>query len=156
MTVAESAPAAGSRQASTVRLLSYGGLIPFVAGAVLAWAADGDIRAAAVRAVIVYAVAILSFIGAIHWGRVLSGQEGEGAGPGWLAWGVAPSLLGWFAALLPPVWTLVVLVLSFALAWAADRRAVAEGRYPAWFGTMRTVLTAVVCATLAALIPLVR
>jgi len=156
MAVAESAPATSSRQATTVRLLSYGGLIPFVAGAALAWALDGNLRTAAVRAVIVYAVAILSFIGAIHWGRVLSGQEGEGAGPVWLAWGVTPSLLGWFAALLPPVWTLAVLILSFALAWAADRRAVGEGRYPGWFGTMRTVLTAVVCVTLAALIPLVR
>ncbi|MCW2243799.1 DUF3429 domain-containing protein [Azospirillum canadense] len=144
-----------SKQATTIRLLSYGGLIPFVAGGVLAWAAGGAWQSFALQAVIVYAVAILSFIGAIHWGRVLAGREEERSGAVWLVWGVAPSLLGWFAALLPQVWTLVVLVLSFGLAWVADRRAVDLGRYPGWFGRLRTVLTSVVCVTLAALIPLV-
>ncbi|MBP2294556.1 DUF3429 domain-containing protein [Azospirillum rugosum] len=149
-------PDSGSKQAATVRLLSYGGLIPFVGGGALAWATDGAWRAFALQAVIVYAVAILSFIGAIHWGRVLAGREEERSGSAWLVWGVAPSLLGWFAVLLPQALTLMVLVLSFGLAWAADRLAVAEGRYPGWFGRLRTVLTTVVCLTLAALIPLVR
>lgn len=151
----DAAPDSGSRQAANVRLLSYGGLIPFVAGGVLAWATDGAWRAFALQAVIVYAVAILSFIGAIHWGRVLAGREEERSGAAWLFWGVTPSLLGWFAVLLPPALTLMVLVLSFAATWAADRLAVTEGRYPGWFGRLRTVLTSVVCVTLVALIPLV-
>ncbi|TWA74729.1 uncharacterized protein DUF3429 [Azospirillum brasilense] len=142
------------RRASVVRLLSYGGLIPFVGGTALAWMAEGDGQAAVVRAVVVYAVSILSFIGAIHWGRVLSGRDGETSGPAWLAWGVAPSLLGWGATLLPSGLTVPALILSFLLAWAVDRSAAADGRYPRWFGTLRTRLTIVVCLTLAALIPL--
>ncbi|MBK3732687.1 DUF3429 family protein [Azospirillum brasilense] len=142
------------RQASVVRLLSYGGLIPFVGGAALAWMAEGDVRAAVVRAVVVYAVSILSFIGAIHWGRILSGRDGETSGPAWLAWGVTPSLLGWGATLLPSGLTVPALILTFLLAWAVDRSAAADGRYPRWFGTLRTRLTIVVCLTLAALIPL--
>lgn len=142
------------RRASVVRLLSYGGLIPFVGGAALAWMAEGDGQAAVVRAVVVYAVSILSFIGAIHWGRILSGRDGETSGPAWLAWGVAPSLLGWGATLLPPGLTVPALILSFLLAWAVDRSAAADGRYPRWFGALRTRLTIVVCLTLAALIPL--
>ncbi|CAO3454195.1 predicted protein [Azospirillum argentinense] len=142
------------RRASVVRLLSYGGLVPFVGGTALAWMAEGDGQAAVVREVVVYAVSILSFIGAIHWGRVLSGRDGETSGPAWLAWGVAPSLLGWGATLLPSGLTVPTLILSFLLAWAVDRSAAADGRYPRWFGTLRTRLTIVVCLTLAALIPL--
>ncbi|AWJ87205.1 hypothetical protein TSH58p_27820 (plasmid) [Azospirillum sp. TSH58] len=142
------------RRASVVRLLSYGGLVPFVGGTALAWMAEGDGQAAVVRAVVVYAVSILSFIGAIHWGRILSGRDGETSGPAWLAWGVAPSLLGWGATLLPSGLTVPALILSFLLAWAVDRSAAADGRYPRWFGTLRTRLTIVVCLTLAALIPL--
>ncbi|NUB04725.1 DUF3429 domain-containing protein [Azospirillum sp. Vi22] len=142
------------RRASVVRRLSYGGLVPFVGGTALAWMAEGDGQAAVVRAVVVYAVSILSFIGAIHWGRVLSGRDGETSGPAWLAWGVAPSLLGWGATLLPSGLTVPALILSFLLAWAVDRSAAADGRYPRWFGTLRTRLTIVVCLTLAALIPL--
>ncbi|MBK3800023.1 DUF3429 family protein [Azospirillum brasilense] len=142
------------RRASVVRLLSYGGLVPFVGGTALAWMAEGDGQAAVVRAVVVYAVSILSFIGAIHWGRVLSGRDGETSGPAWLTWGVAPSLLGWGATLLPSGLTVPALILSFLLAWAVDRSAAADGRYPRWFGTLRTRLTIVVCLTLAALIPL--
>lgn len=153
---ADAAPPSRSRQASTVRLLSYAGLIPFVAGGLSAWLTGGAVQAAVVQAVTVYAVAILSFIGAIHWGRVLAGREGEESGTAWLVWGVVPSLLGWFAVLLPQILTLVVLVLSFGLAWAADRRAVEMGRYPGWFGLLRSVLTTVVCLTLVALIPLAR
>ncbi|QCO17804.1 DUF3429 domain-containing protein (plasmid) [Azospirillum brasilense] len=142
------------RRASVVRLLSYGGLIPFVGGTALAWMAEGGGQAAVVRAVVVYAVSILSFIGAIHWGRILAGRDGETSGPAWLAWGVAPSLLGWGATLLPSGLTVPALILSFLLAWAVDRSAAADGRYPRWFGTLRTRLTIVVCLTLAALIPL--
>ncbi|OYD83025.1 DUF3429 domain-containing protein [Azospirillum brasilense] len=142
------------RRASVVRLLSYGGLVPFVGGTALAWLVEGDGQAAVVGAVVVYAVSILSFIGAIHWGRILAGRDGETGGPAWLVWGVAPSLLGWGATLLPSGLTIPALILSFLLAWAVDRSAAADGRYPRWFGTLRTRLTIVVCLTLAALIPL--
>ncbi|WP_454017765.1 DUF3429 domain-containing protein [Azospirillum sp. Marseille-Q6669] len=142
------------RRASIVRLLSYGGLLPFVGGTALAWMTEGEGQAAVVRAVVVYAVSILSFIGAIHWGRILAGRDGETSGPAWLAWGVAPSLLGWSATLLPSGLTVPALILSFLLAWAVDRSAAADGRYPRWFGALRTRLTIVVCLTLAALIPL--
>ncbi|WP_448205981.1 DUF3429 domain-containing protein [Azospirillum sp. sgz302134] len=142
------------RRTANAKLLSYLGLIPFVGGAALAWATGGELRAAALQAVIVYAVAILSFIGAIHWGRVLAGQEGEDIGPAWLGWGITPSLLGWFATLLPQGLTVLVLILSFTAAWAADRRSVGEGRYPDWFGTLRTRLIVIVGLTLATLIPL--
>lgn len=147
------------RRASVVRLLSYGGLVPFVVGTALAWMAEGDGQAAVVRAVVVYAVSILSFIGAIHWGRILAARDGAGrdggtSGPAWLAWGVAPSLLGWGATLLPSGLTVPALILSFLLAWAVDRSAAADGRYPRWFGTLRTRLSIVVCLSLAALIPL--
>ncbi|WP_353860410.1 DUF3429 domain-containing protein [Azospirillum formosense] len=158
-----------ARRAKVVRLLSYGGLIPFVGGAALAWMAEGVAQAVVVRAVVVYAVSILSFIGAIHWGRILAGQDragqdnaaqdgagqdGETSGSAWLVWGVAPSLLGWGATLLPSGLTIPALILSFFLAWAVDRSAASDGRYPRWFGTLRTRLTIVVCLTLAALIPL--
>ncbi|MBP2316050.1 hypothetical protein J2852_005411 [Azospirillum soli] len=102
-----------------------------------------------------YAAIILSFIGAIHWGRLLAAPDTEPHPAAWLCWGVVPSLLGWGAVLLPHGLTLPVLLAGFVLVWAVDQRATTAGRLPAWYGRRRTSLTILVCIALAALIPLV-
>lgn len=139
---------------TTARVLSYLGLLPFLGGSALAWATGGGIRLAAVQAVVVYAATILSFIGAIHWGRILAVPDTEPHPTAWLCWGVAPSLLGWGAVLLPHGLTVPVLLVTFVLAWAVDQRATKAGRLPGWYGRMRTPLTTLVCIALATLIPL--
>lgn len=141
------------RGVGTARTLSHLGLIPFIAGTGLAWASDGPVRDTALIAVAAYGATILSFIGAIHWGRVIAAADGDQDAL-WLAWGVVPSLLGWIAVLLPAALTMPALLAVFALAWAGDRLATRRGRLPAWYGALRNRLTMVVCTTLASAIPL--
>lgn len=136
------------------KLLSYLGLIPFIVGAVMAWATGGETRGWALGAVMVYAAVILSFIGAVHWGRIVTDPPSEPAAPTWLAWGVVPSLLGWVAVLLPLAVGLPLMIAGFVAAWAVDRWAGAVGILPGWYGTMRTWLSVIVSLALAALIPL--
>lgn len=139
----------------TARAFSYFGLIPFVAGAMLAWVAgDGVVRNQALSGVAAYGAVILSFIGAIHWGRVIADKGDDQQGAVWLAWGIVPSLLGWTAVLLPAAATFPLLFAGFGLSWAADRRAASAARLPAWYGAMRDRLTVIVCLCLAAIVPL--
>lgn len=138
----------------TARALSYLGLIPFVAGTVLAWLPVDGLRAAAIHSVTLYGAVILSFIGAVHWGRVISAPLEDPFGSLWLMAAVVPSLLGWLALQLPAPWTVLLLLAGFALAWNGDRRATRAGLLPSWYGHMRDRLTLVVCLTLAALLPL--
>jgi len=141
---------------STIQVLSYLGLIPFVAGAGLAWAVGDDlVRPHALASVYFYGAVILSFIGAMHWGRVLvSPQEGTGD-RSWLVWGVAPSLVGWFALLLPHYLSVPLLIIGLGLTWTADHKAIRAGLFPAWYGQMRNRLTTIVSLTLASTFPLV-
>ena len=48
--------------------LGYAGLIPFVAGAALAWLLQPEWRPFTTAALSAYAAVIVSFLGGIHWG----------------------------------------------------------------------------------------
>jgi hypothetical protein len=101
---------------SLARLLGYAGALPFVAAALLAWALDGDARAAATTVLAAYAATIVSFLGGIHWGfGFLRGD------PARFVWGVVPSLLAWAALLLPRPAGLVLLAVTLAACYLVDR-----------------------------------
>jgi hypothetical protein len=108
------------RSAQTLGAL---GLLPFFALALLAWLPEGAavgalaIAPLAQLSLVAYAAAILSFLGAVHWGFVLSAT----AMPSPLArqslrWGVLPSLLGWLALLMMFVGLAPWLVFAFLIA----------------------------------------
>ena len=78
------------------------------------------------------------------------GAEGTGRGGPWFAIGVVPALVGWGAMALPATAALAVLAVAFAAAGGLDRAAVAAGLAPAWYGRLRTALSAVVAFLLAA------
>lgn len=95
---------AAIRHAQTLGLL---GLLPFFALALLAWLPQqvslGALPATrmAQLSLVAYAAVILSFLGAVHWGFVLSGAPTPPALVRQsLTWGVIPSLLGWLALLM--------------------------------------------------------
>ncbi len=149
-------------------LLGAGGLAPFVAFAAASWIEPsvlGEFLAGKVfgpapsvagqiqHMLSVYAVAILSFVGAVHWGLALAGAAAQGR-PAWvsLVWSVLPSLYGWIVVSLIELprafgW----LAAGFAVAWVADRIIYARTlAVPAWFIALRTVLTGVVVCSLVA------
>lgn len=132
------------------RALGFAGALPFVAGAVGVWSAQGAWVFVAMDAQIYYGCAILSFLGAVHWGRALASDlEGEAL---WrpLSWSVLPALLAWVAALVKPDLGLVMLIVGIAAAFAIDRACVSGGWFPAWYGLLRRYLSAIAVVSLGA------
>ena len=124
------------------------GLIPFIVPVVALWLGSPTWREPAWAVLHGYAAIILSFLGAIHWGAALREND-----PGrlWQAmgWSVMPALLAWVTLMLPHRHAVALLLLGFAAQYLMDRRAVAAGWLPAWYGRLRQVLTAGVAACLA-------
>ncbi|WP_420393515.1 DUF3429 domain-containing protein [Acuticoccus sp.] len=122
--------------------LGLAGLLPFLATSAAA-AFLPSWQAVATLAAALYGIAILSFLGGIHWGRALTtGRAGEYVGS------VVPSLVAVFAMVLPPPWALGVLSSAFAVVGAIDV-ALLSKTGPAWFARLRLVLTVVVVIALA-------
>jgi hypothetical protein len=101
------------------RRLGYGGLIPFVAGALLVWLVHEDVQPYATLALSAYAAVIVSFLGGIHWGLALRQAEPP---PLLLAWGVVPALVAWLAVMMPPSAGLVIHGIMLVACYAVDRR----------------------------------
>lgn len=120
--------------------LGYAGLIPFVAGAALAWLPPPESRPFATAALSAYAAVIVSFLGGIHWGI------GFRDGTQWLfLWGVVPSLVAATALLLSPRHGLWVQALMLLLCYVVDRRVYPAHGLRVWL-TLRLRLS-VVAAT---------
>lgn len=128
------------------------GLIPFL---VLAGALVLDTSlplvggADAIRqALMVYAVAILSFLGGVRWGIAMGYADGKVAVRDFLI-SVIPAILGWAAALLPLGPGLWLMTAAFILLGLYDYGLACRTVAPEWYGRLRLALTAAVSAMLA-------
>lgn len=130
------------------RLLGYGGLVPFVAGAIGIWLAAPDQEPFVTRALIGYGAVILSFLGAVHWGVAIS-RDGEGW-PGQLTLSVVPALVAWGALMLPALLGCGLLIAAFAGHYLADRSAADRDILPRWYARLRVYLSVGVLACLGA------
>jgi hypothetical protein len=135
---------------SVVAWLGYGGLIPFLALAVLSFV-DRE-RAvfwhASLRA---YGAVILSFVGAMHWGFAmthpeLSPRQRNAA----FAWSVAPALVAFLALVVKSALGDIVLAAGFAAHYWGDLRLAASTALPAWYLPLRLRLSAVAILCIAA------
>jgi len=141
-------------------VLGIAGLIPFIVCAALAWLpelglsvignltpssqasfmSNTEIQQTAVFALGAYGAIILSFLGGIRWGNLVSSKtQLNHWGPLFIS--VLPSLIAWPALLLPSVWMLSVLAAGFVLQYAYDVEGVKQKILPVWFGRLRTILT---------------
>ena len=132
--------------------LSYAGLLPFVAGAVLAWLLGQDeyldAHAFVMQGLSAYAATVIAFLGALHWG--LAVRDG-GPATAW-RWGVVPALVAWVALLMPAFAGLVVHGVMLVVCYAVDRQRVPAMGLSGWL-TLRfrcTVLAALCCFLAAA------
>jgi len=139
----------------------YGGtgLIPLVVCALAVWLAPSGWDTFALNVQLFYGAVIISFLGAAHWGLALAGVGTDGdeqAACSWtrLGWSVAPALVGWVSLIVVPLVGLVMQILAFAAAYAADVRVVHAGLAPPWYPRLRRPLTAVAVIALGA--PLLR
>ncbi len=133
------------------RALGFAGLIPFVAGGLGAWAFEPTSTwwLYVLNAQVLYGCMILSFLGAVHWGRALAEDTDR---PLWgpLGWSVMPSLLAWTAALAASDLSIAILVIGLLAAYLTDRRAVTLGWFPEWYGVLRRYLSVIAVLALGA------
>ncbi len=132
---------------ASVMVLGAGGVVPFLGISVALWLAPAKHINVLATALVAYAAVILSFLGAVHWGLAMARPAGDGWR--WYGLGVAPALVAWGATWLAPAPALGVLVLAFAGALALDLSAVAAGRAPRWYRSLRVPLSLAVMACLA-------
>jgi hypothetical protein len=131
-------------------LLGLAGLVPFIGLALVTTSPDAARVQLAVKALSVYAALILTFLGGLHWGAMLSAPNYrlERARLRYL-WSVVPSLVAWpLLVLLTPVQSLPWLALALAIIWAIDVYLYRAQGNLNWFIKLRTTLTVVACGGL--------
>lgn len=126
--------------------LGIGGLIPFVALGVVLLAGLDISPLTPMTLLLGYAATILSFVGAVHWGMALAAPNRRER-PMLLAGSVVPALIAWLALALPAGYDLALFIAGFA-GWYAWERLRTWPLYPSWYRSLRSVLTATVCAVL--------
>ena len=134
------------------RVLGYGGALPFLCGAIVASQHMAIFGFAPAHLLLNYGAVILSFLGGLHWGRVITSPNINGHSDStWLIWSVCPSLLGWVALLLPVKIGAMVLSLCFLAALQIDQKLLREHIWPAWMRPLRLHLSLIAVASLATL-----
>ncbi len=131
---------------SAALALSAAGVIPFLActaGLAAGFAVPGIGGGERLsQALIVYGVAILSFLGGVRWGIAI-GYESEAAQRRDFVIAVVPALIGWAAALLAPgaaLWFILLGLMDYGL-YCRDVA-------PEWYGRLRLGLSAAVAVLL--------
>ncbi|MBC3873300.1 DUF3429 domain-containing protein [Undibacterium flavidum] len=124
------------------------GLIPFVLLTLLCWIVHPEWMPFFVEAQLVYGIAILGFLGGLHWGLALIGKErsAQDAKRDLLS-GVLPVIIAWFAMSQMTVIGFLVQMAAFIYSYQYDKRMYQRFAMPAWFVELRFRLTAVVVTT---------
>lgn len=133
----------------TAARLGYLAALPFVAGALLAWSGEGELRMLALRALVAYAAVVASFIGAIHWGF---GFTQAAPRTSLLLWGVAPAIVAWLSLLAAPAVGLAVDAALLVACYLVDRAVYPRHGAGQWLPLRLrlTVLAAASCGLAAA------
>ncbi|SMQ48610.1 unnamed protein product [Zymoseptoria tritici ST99CH_3D1] len=90
-----------------------------------------------------YGAAIISFLGAIHWGLEFAKYGGEHGYPRYMI-GVVNTALVWPTILMPVEYALISQFLIFTFSYHRDSRAARLGWAPHWYGVYRFILTFIV------------
>lgn len=133
--------------------LGFTGLIPFLSAPLL-MAATNTFYPQVAYAQMVYGASIVSFFGGARWGFAI--PDGSPAMPDWKSLGnsVLPSLLAWMALLCRDNITEGVLIVILGLGLSLHYDLTLLPGYPAWFKTLRTILTVVATFSLLATLTL--
>jgi hypothetical protein len=92
-----------------------------------------------------YGAVIISFLGAIHWGLEFAERQAAADRTRTrYAIGVLAPAVAWPTILMPVEWALTTQFAAFCTLYFVDSRATVKGWAPAWYGTYRFVLTAIV------------
>jgi hypothetical protein len=123
--------------------IALGGFLPFaaIAAGLVLTGRNSALTVLLGDAFRVWSLAILSFLGGIRWGMVLTREAPTRMA---MIWPVAPAILGWAAMFLPQSWAVLALLVAYCAMGAWDSLSAQAGTMPAWYGNMRIVLTLMV------------
>jgi hypothetical protein len=132
-------------------IFGLAGLLPFLAHALFSWLSPPSELIGVLRSQVHYAAAILTFLGALHWGVAIASPSVVG-GPAVtrLLWSVMPAIFAWIITLYPTDVALPLLFGGLLVALGVDWLLYRGTPVPRWFMTLRTVLSAVALASLGA------
>jgi putative flippase GtrA len=119
--------------------LGYGGLLPFVGGALLLWLVHAELNPRLAHVMSGYAATIVAFLGGIHWGLAMRQNPPSMTS---LAWGVVPALVAWIAVAMQPAAGLVLHGVMLIVCYLVDRRVYPVLGVAAWL-VLRFRLSAV-------------
>ena len=122
--------------------LGLAGLLPFLGGLAATWLWPGW----GGHALAAYGDAILSFLGAVHWGLALAAPDV--APRARLIGGVIPSLVAWVALLLPLPVGLTILALGLLGLAGVETLAATRSLLPRSYMPLRWLLTGVASVAL--------
>lgn len=124
-------------------ILGLAGLLPFFSLAVFSWLSPPAELGGVLKAQAHYAASIFTFLGALHWGVVLARAEiSDGAAVTRLIWSVIPSTAAWILTLYGVRVAIPGLFAGLLLAMLIDWRLYRGTPVPAWFMSLRLVLSA--------------
>jgi len=130
-------------------ILGFAGLLPFMGLAVTAWSVDVYHVSLPMDATVSYGALILSFLGALYWGRALRDNKVQTNGK-WVIWSVIPFLVAWGLTFLPPFIGLVALMGMLVICIVMDYIAHRAHFLPSWMMRLRLMLTSgALCAVFA-------
>ena len=124
--------------------LGFAGLIPFILLTAACWLVPLDLLNNFIRAQLAYGIAILSFLGGVHWGITIMarGEDVEETRKA-LIWGVIPTIIAW-CSLFNLLIGFLVQVVGFIAAYKIDKKLYESYSVPTWFIDLRLQLTRVV------------
>jgi hypothetical protein len=130
-------------------VLGAAGLIPFLL-LTGAWLTGNVLPSTVARgALIAYSIAILSFMGAVHWGLAMNATPGDQPWRRYFV-SVIPALAATATAFVEGGLQFVWLAVCFLGLLVYDLFAVRRGEAPRWYPRIRWPLTLTVCACLGA------
>jgi hypothetical protein len=127
--------------------LGVGALVPFVLLTLLCWIVHPDWMEHFINAQLIYGIAILAFIGGLHWGLALMVKDRDPKEVKKdLLWGVLPAILAWCTMANMGV-GFAFQILAFIFSYQYDKRMYQRFALPEWFVELRFRLTCVVVTT---------
>lgn len=133
--------------------LAFAGAVPVILATAALYASDvSSIRVPAIAALVTYCAVILSFLAGIEWGLAIRDESGtETTRAIALGLSTVSTLAAWGVLWLPsPAWQVGASLALFVAVWGADEWMAGRGLLPTWFVNLRTVVSALVAAVLAA------
>ncbi len=126
-------------------ILGIGALVPFVLLSLACWVVHPGWLDDTIRGQLTYGIAILSFIGGIHWGAaLLTGDMSAKQTKKVLLWGVAPAIMAWVAVLIDAGFGFAMSMVCFIGSYLYDKRMYPKYHLPDWLLQLRYRLTWVV------------